>query len=112
MIQAVGVARMIPSLVKEASVDLNYLADMYLECNALDEAETAIREAVELSRPRFPGILADNLWVLAEIQRLKGERREALGSAEEARRLYQQQGHAHGVAEADQLIERIKTSSE
>lgn len=111
MTRAISLARTMPNLAKEAAVDLNYLADMYLECNAIGEAETAIREAVELSRPRFPGLLAANLWILAEVQRLKGERREALASAEEARHLYQQQGHCHGVAQVEALIERIRTSS-
>jgi tetratricopeptide (TPR) repeat protein len=112
MIKAISLARTIPNLVKETSVDLNYLADMYLECNALGEAETAIREAVELSRPRFPGLLAANLCGLAEIQRLKGEHREALVSAEEARRLYQEESHSHGVAQTEELVERIKTELE
>jgi hypothetical protein len=108
--KSISLSRTVPNLAKETSVDLNYLADMYLECNAIGEAEIAIREAVELSRPSFPCITGDNLWILAEIQRLKGEYREALASAEEARHLYQQQGHSHGVAQAEELIERIKTN--
>jgi tetratricopeptide (TPR) repeat protein len=112
MTKAISLARTIPNLTKETSVDLNYLADMYLECNALGEAETAIREAVELSRPSFPGITADNLLGLAEILRLKGQYREALASAEEARHLYQQQGHSYGVTRAEEHIERIKADSE
>ena len=71
-----------------------------------------IRESIELSRPRYPGLLADNLWILAGIQSRKGEHREALASAEEARQLYQQQGHSHGVAQAEELIERIQTNLE
>lgn len=110
MTKAISLARTIPEFEKQTSVNLNYLADMYLDCNAVAEAETAIREAVELSR-QHPGLLGDNLWMLAEVQRLKGERRGALASAEEARRLYQQQGHSHGVAQAEELIERIKTDS-
>jgi len=112
MTKAISLAKTIPNLAKEASVDLNYLADMYLECNALGEAETAIREAIELSRPRFPGLLGDNLLGLAVILRLKGERREALASAEEARQMYQQERHSYGVARAEELIKRIKTDSE
>jgi tetratricopeptide (TPR) repeat protein len=112
MAKAISLAKTIPNLAKEASVNLNYLADMYLECNALTEAEMAIREAVELSRPSFPGITGDNLWILAEVQRLKGEYQEALASAEEARHLYHQQGHSHGVAQAEELIARIKTNFE
>jgi hypothetical protein len=108
MTQAISLARTIPHLAKEASVNLNYLADMYLECNALAEAERAICKAVELSRPSFPGITGDNLLGLAQIQNLKGEHRQALASAEEARQLYQHQGHSHGVAQAEALIERIK----
>jgi hypothetical protein len=112
MTKAISLARTIPDLGKEVSVDLNYLADMYLECNALGEAETAIHEAVELTRPCFPGLLATNLCGLAEIQIRKGERREALASAEEARHLYQQENHAYGVAQADELIGRIRPNLE
>jgi hypothetical protein len=72
MIGAISLTREVQDLTKETSVNLNYLADMYLECNALEEAETAIREAIELSRQQFPGLLADDLCGLAEIQRLKG----------------------------------------
>src|SRR5438309_1748051 len=61
MIKAITVAKTIPNLAKQASVDLNYLADMYLECNALEEAETAIREALELAPPGLPNLLGDNL---------------------------------------------------
>ena len=111
MVKAIGLTRAIPTLSKDTATNLNYLADLYLTKNAIDQAEEAIREAVELSRPLSPGLLADNLWVLAGIQNRKGERREALASAEEARRLYQQQGHSHGVAQAEGLIERIKADS-
>ena len=111
MTKAISLARTIPEFEKQTSVNLNYLTDMYLDCNALAEAETAIREAVELSR-QHPGLLGDNLWMLAEVQRLKGERREALASAEEARQLYQQQGHSYGVGQAEELIGRIKPSLE
>jgi hypothetical protein len=112
IIQAIDLAKPSPQLAESTATMLNYLADMYLDCNALGEAEIAIREAVELSRPRFPCLLSDNLWILAEIHRLKGEHREALASAEAARQLYQQQGHSYGVAQAEELIERIKTSLE
>lgn len=112
MVKAISLARATPTLAEKTATMLNYLADMYLDCNALGEAETAIREAVELSRPRFPSLHAANLWMLAEVQRQKGEHREALASAEEARHLYQQQGHSHGVAQAEELIERIKPKLE
>ena len=112
MIKAISLTRTIPNLAEKTATMLNYLADIYLDGNALGEAETAICEAVELSRPRFPSLLAANLLVLAEIQMLKGEHGEALASSEEARHLYQQEGHSHGVAQAKGLIERIKTKTE
>lgn len=110
MVKAISLTRIKPNLAEKTATMLNYLADMYLECNAIAEAETAIREAVELSRPRFPCLLGDNLWILAEIQRVKGEYREALASAEESRRSYQLGSHSYGVAQAEELIEKIKTS--
>jgi tetratricopeptide (TPR) repeat protein len=112
MEKAISQMRTIPILSKQTATNLNYLADLYLTMNATEQAEEAIREAVELSRPLFPSLLADNLLVLGEIQRQKGEHREALASAEEARHLYNQQGHSHGVAQAEELIERIKTNLE
>lgn len=63
MTKAISLAKTIPNLAKEASVDLNYLADMYVECNALGEAEIAIREAVELSGRAFPALLLTISWV-------------------------------------------------
>jgi tetratricopeptide (TPR) repeat protein len=112
MVKAVSLIRTIPTLARETATSLNYLADLYLHKNAIQQAEEAIREAVALSQPHFPYLLAANLWVLAWIQGRKGERREALASAGEARRLYQQQGHSHGVARAEELIERINADSE
>jgi len=106
--KAIGLSRAKPQLAERTATMLNYLADVYLECNALGEAEAAIRESIELSRPGFPGLLAANLCGLAEILSRKGEHREALGSAEEARQLYQQQGHSYGVGQAEELIGRIR----
>lgn len=112
MVQAVSLMRAVPTLSKETAINLNYLADLYLTKNATEQAEEAIHEAVELSRPRFPCLLGDNLWILAKIQQQKGEYREALASAEEARHLYQQQGHSYGVAQTNELIEMIRSSQE
>jgi tetratricopeptide (TPR) repeat protein len=111
LVQALDLMRTIPALSRETATNLNYLADLYLTRNAIDEAEKAIREAIELSRPHFPGLLADNLWILAGIQRRQGRHPEAFTSADEARRLYREHGHSHGVAQAEDLIERIKTNS-
>lgn len=107
--KAIGIARTSPQLAERTAIMLNYLTDIYLDCSALAEAEAAIREAVELSRPRFPGLLADNLWMLAEVQRQKGEYAEALASAEESQRSYRQADHSYGAAQAEKLIERIKS---
>lgn len=110
MNKAINLAKTMPNLAKETAIDLNYLADMYLECKAIAEAEVAIREAVELSRSSFPGLLADNLLGLAVIQELKGEYREALMSAKEARRSYLHEGQSYGVGRAEELIEQIKAN--
>ncbi len=110
-VKAIGVMRTMPQLAEATSTALNYLADMYLECNAIAEAETAIREAIELARPHFPCALGDNLTILADIQRQKGEYADALDTAEQARRAYQQGEHAYGAAQALELTERIKAES-
>jgi tetratricopeptide (TPR) repeat protein len=109
MVKAISLTRPVPNLAERTASMLNYLAaDLYLAKNAIEQAEEALRESIELTRFRYPDLLADNLWVLGGIQNRKGERQEALASAEEARRLYQQQGHSYGVKQAEGLIERIK----
>jgi tetratricopeptide (TPR) repeat protein len=110
--KAISLARTIPNFAKETSVDLNYLANLYLEDNAIGEAEIAMREAIELSRPLYPSLLACNLCGLATIQWLKGEYREALASAEEALDLYQQEGYSYDIAQTEELIDRIRTDLE
>jgi tetratricopeptide (TPR) repeat protein len=109
MVESIGLTRMVPSLAKETTENLNYLADLYLLKGSIELAEDALRESIELSRLHHPGLLAPNLWILAGIQNRKGEYREALASAEESRRLSQQEGNYHGVKEAEELIEKIKT---
>lgn len=111
LVKAISLTRPLPHLAERTATMLNYLAaELYLTKNAIAQAEEAIREAVELSRSGRPGLLADNLWVLAGIQSRKGEHREALASAEEARHLYQQQGQSYGVAQAEELIEKLVAS--
>jgi tetratricopeptide (TPR) repeat protein len=112
MVKAISLTRTVPNLAERTAINLNYLADLYLLKDANDEAEEALRESIALARPRDPGLLADDLWILAGIQSQKGEHREALASAEEARQLYQQQGHSYGVAQAEERIERIRTNLE
>lgn len=111
MVKAISLTRTKPNLAEKTATMLNYIADLYLRRNDITEAEAAIREAVELSDPHFPCLLGDNLWILAEIQRLKGEYRAALTSAAESRRAYQQRNHSHGVAQAEELIAQIKRNS-
>lgn len=109
MVKAIGLMRAAPNLVKETVINLNYLAaDLYLAKNATKQAEAAIREAVELSRPLPPSLLADNLLVLAAVLSQQGNYGEARASAEEARQLYQQQGHSYGVGQAEELIGRMR----
>ncbi len=108
MVKAITLMRKVTTLSEETATNLNYLADLYLTKNATEQAYEALREAIELSRPHFPGLLAANLRGLAEIQRQKGEYREALASAEEARQLDQQLGDSYGVTRAEELIKEIK----
>ena len=111
MVKAISLTRPVPNLAERTATMLNYLAaELYWTKNATAQAEEAIREAIELSRSGFPGLLASNLWVLAEIQSRKGEYQEALASAEESRRVANQEGHTYGVRQAEELIERIKTN--
>src|SRR5262245_7461266 len=78
MVKAIGLTRETPNLLEETVINLNYLAaDLYLPKNAIEQAEVAIREAVELSRFLSPGLFADNLLVLATVLNEQGEHGEA-----------------------------------
>jgi tetratricopeptide (TPR) repeat protein len=107
MLKAIKVMRKDPLLVKETASNLNYLADLFLLKHAIESAEEAVRESIVLSESRFPGLLADNLWILAGIQGLKKKYREAVELARMAGHLYHQQNHSHGVAQAEELIARF-----
>ena len=110
LLRAIELTRSIPELAQETALSLNYLADIYLLVGADEPAEEALRESIELSRPRFPLLLAANLWILGGMQCRQGRHHEALASAEESRRLCQQHGHSHGVGEAEELLERIRAT--
>jgi tetratricopeptide (TPR) repeat protein len=108
MVKAVEMTRPIRELAKETAVNLNYLADLYLVAGAGDRAEEALRESIELARPRYPLLLADNLLILGRLQARQGKSREALASAEESIRICQREKHDHGAGQAEQLIQEIR----
>lgn len=107
MAKAIGMMAADPRLIRETAISLNYLADLYITKSALDPAEETILKAVALSRSHHSTLLGDNLMILANVQRLKGDYRIALNTAEEARQVYKDQGHAHGVALTEELIRKI-----
>src|SRR5438876_10103073 len=111
MLKAIALTRPIPKLARETALSLNSLADMYLMVGADEQAEEALRESIELSRPRFPLLFAANLWILGGIQSRQGKCDEAIASAEESRRLCQEHGHPYGVRQAEELLDRIRTDS-
>ena len=111
MVKAISLTRTRPNLTEETAMSLNYLADLYLLRNKNEEAEEALRESIALSRPRYPFLLAANLWILAGIQSSKGEIQEALASAEESLQLSQAHDDSYGVAQAKERIESIKAGS-
>jgi len=110
MVKCISLTRTKKDLMETTATNLNYLADLYLINDASDQAETALQESIELSRFRFPLLLADNLWILAGIQNRKGRYEEALASAQESLRVCEDQGHSHGVLQAQRLIETIETN--
>jgi tetratricopeptide (TPR) repeat protein len=111
ILKAISLTRSLPSLSEETELSLNYLAaELYLTKNELDQAEEAIRDAIELARSRRSPHLGDHLWVLADIRTQKGDYQQAIVFAEEARQSYEQWDHSYGVAQAEELIERIKTN--
>lgn len=111
MTKAIGLTRNVPALAEKTCSMLNYLAAELFECKEeYDRAEEAIREALQISA-NLPSIIhGDNLLILARVQFAKGHFREALASAEQAREAYQSRGYAHAVAQAAELIEKIKAN--
>jgi tetratricopeptide (TPR) repeat protein len=111
-LKAIAMTRPLPNLAQETAISLNYLADMYIELGADAQAEQVLRESIELARPRFPLLLAADLWILAEMQNRQGMRDEAVKSAEESRRLCEEHDHPYGVRQAEDLLERIRVNPE
>jgi ATP/maltotriose-dependent transcriptional regulator MalT len=104
MVKAIGLTRTVPDLSEETELSLNYLsAELYITKNAIDQAEEAIRDAINLARSRHSSHLGDHLLVLAEVQSRKGEFRSALASAEEALDVFNKQDHSHGVSRAEEV---------
>jgi tetratricopeptide (TPR) repeat protein len=99
-----------PLLSEETELSYNYLAaELYLNNNSVVDAERAIREAIGLARTRESWHLPDHLLILGPIQIQKKEYDNALGVAEEARRIYGEQNHSHGVSQARELIAKAMT---
>jgi tetratricopeptide (TPR) repeat protein len=109
MLQAVAMTRPVRRLAKETAVSLNYLADLYLVAGADDRAEEALRESIALARPRYPCLLAANLWILGGMQLRQGKAREALASAEESLRVSRRAKHDYAVRRAEGLIQEVRT---
>jgi tetratricopeptide (TPR) repeat protein len=111
MTKAIGLTRNVPALAEKTCSMLNYLAAELFECKEEhDRAEEAIREALQLSADLPSSIHGDNLLILARLQFAKGQYREALASAVRAREVHQNRGHAHGVAQAAELLEKINAN--
>jgi tetratricopeptide (TPR) repeat protein len=107
MLKCVSLTRTKADFVETTALNLNYLADLYLIKNASDQAEAALQESIELSRCRFPQLLAANLRILGRLQSGKGNYQQALASAQESLRVSEEHGHAHGVLGAQELIRTI-----
>jgi len=58
-------------LTEITATNLNHLADLYLMRNAVDDAERVLQESIDLSRLRFPLLLAADQWILSGIQKGK-----------------------------------------
>ncbi len=108
MLNAIQLTRATPALAERSASYLNYLADLYLAKEATDQAEAALTESIALCRAGQFAMLPDDLLMLSEVQCRKGDYQAAATSAEEARRLYHQQGHDYGVGQADNMIDNLK----
>jgi tetratricopeptide (TPR) repeat protein len=111
MHKAIALMRPNRALAQELATGLNYLADLYLLSGAEEQAEVPVRESIELSRARFPHLHAANLWILGGIKLRQGKYEEAIASAQESRSICEQAGHNHGIHEAEELLERIRSDA-
>ena len=106
--KCIDVLRGVPTLISEAAIKLNYLADLYLLNRDAEHAEDAIRESVAINRSIDSPFLSSDLLILARILWQKGRCGEALQTAEEALQVSQRMGNAHDIEIANQTINEIK----
>jgi Flp pilus assembly protein TadD len=93
------------------SIYWNALADLCLMAGELEEAESAIRTALQRSSQEKSVVCGDNWLMLSAIQQSKQQLEAARRSASEALRIYQEQGHQHGVAQAEVRIASLAETS-
>jgi len=90
MNKAIELAKGNSALASRTSIMLNYLADLCLTAGFVDRAESAIKDALDLSRDSYPILHADNLLIEAAVLNEKGRHQEAMASAQEALSLYRE----------------------
>lgn len=91
MKEAIELLRQEPALKDQLASTLNYLANMLLAIGRLDEAEAAIREAMQFDSGRGDQIRATNLMVLAKVLHQQGRREEAIRTGKESLRMFRKE---------------------
>jgi tetratricopeptide (TPR) repeat protein len=111
--QSIEITRQLPELADETRINLNYLADLYLQEGMLAEAEAAIRQTLEM-RPEHSGRewdqAMDDYLILAKVLSKQGRHQEAVEAGEKGLALYRQ---FHGyfdplVREVRQRVKELK----
>ena len=89
--QSIEITRQAPELFDETRINLNYLADLYLQEGMLAEAEAAIRQTLEM-RPDSSGRewdqAADDFLILAKVLSKQGRHQEAVEAGEKGLAMY------------------------
>jgi tetratricopeptide (TPR) repeat protein len=113
LMQAIEITQQSPDLARETWTLLNYLADLYLQEGQLDQAEAAIRRAVQtnlgLPGPER-GRAADDLMVLAKVLSGQVRHREAYEAGRQALASFGQQlgNQDKFIAQIEETIKELR----
>jgi tetratricopeptide (TPR) repeat protein len=117
LVQAIAMTRQAPDLSRETGSLLNYLADLYLQEGQLPQAETTIRQALQihlgLSGPDR-NLEADDLMILAKVLSGQARHREAYEAGSQALASFRQQLGTRDpfLTEVEEMVEELRRKRE
>jgi tetratricopeptide (TPR) repeat protein len=117
LVQAIQITEQAPDLARETGALLNYLADTHLQEGELEQAEAAIRRALQvhlgLPGPER-GLEADDLMILARVLSRQARRREAYEAGRKALASFRRQPGAQKkfIAQIEGIVQELRHESE